>query len=55
MELRRGKRNLEKMVAQWQEDEENKKWMEEKTMPCAGCGVRVERRYVDQFMPRRGS
>jgi len=46
MELRRGKRNLEKMVAQWQEDEDNKKWMEDKTMPCAGCGVRVERRYV---------
>jgi E3 ubiquitin-protein ligase RNF14 len=53
MELRRGKRNLEKMVAQWQEDEENKKWMEEKTMPCAGCGVRVERRYVNQFTLRR--
>jgi E3 ubiquitin-protein ligase RNF14 len=53
MELRRGKRNLEKMVAQWQEDEENKKWMEEKTMPCAGCGVRVERRCVNQFTVRR--
>jgi E3 ubiquitin-protein ligase RNF14 len=44
MEIRRGKRNIEKMIAKWQEDEENKKWMEEKTMPCSGCGVRVERR-----------
>jgi E3 ubiquitin-protein ligase RNF14 len=46
MEQRRGKRNLEKMVAQWQEDEDNKQWMEDKTRPCAGCGVRVERRYA---------
>lgn len=44
MEIRRGKRNLDKMVAQWREDEENKQWIEDKTRPCAGCGVRVERR-----------
>jgi E3 ubiquitin-protein ligase RNF14 len=44
MEARRGKTNIERMVAKWREDEENKKWLEEKTRACSGCGVRVEKR-----------
>jgi E3 ubiquitin-protein ligase RNF14 len=43
MEARRGKTNLERMVAKWQEDEANKKWLENSTRACAGCGVRVEK------------
>jgi E3 ubiquitin-protein ligase RNF14 len=44
MEARRGKSNLDRMVSKWQEEEDNKKWLEEKTKACAGCGVRVEKR-----------
>ncbi|ORX36001.1 hypothetical protein BD324DRAFT_581472 [Kockovaella imperatae] len=43
MEKRRGKANLERMVAQWREDQENRKWLESKTRACSGCGVRVEK------------
>jgi E3 ubiquitin-protein ligase RNF14 len=43
MEQRRGKSNLERMVARYIEDEENKKWLEQRTRACAGCGVRVEK------------
>lgn len=43
MEFRKGKANIERMVAKWQEDEENRKWLESRTRPCAGCGVRVEK------------
>jgi E3 ubiquitin-protein ligase RNF14 len=43
MEIRRGKTNLDRMVAKWREDEENKKWLESRTRACAGCGVRVEK------------
>ncbi|KAI9635251.1 uncharacterized protein MKK02DRAFT_27103 [Dioszegia hungarica] len=43
MEQRRGKSNLERMVARYVEDEENKKWLEQRTRACAGCGVRVEK------------
>lgn len=44
IEARRGKSNIERMVAKWREDEENKKWLDEKTRACSGCGVRVEKR-----------
>ncbi|WVR05929.1 hypothetical protein IAU60_002955 [Kwoniella sp. DSM 27419] len=43
MEQRRGKANLERMVAQHLEDEANKQWLEGKTRACSGCGVRVEK------------
>ncbi|KAK8865969.1 hypothetical protein IAR55_001118 [Kwoniella newhampshirensis] len=43
MEARKGKVNLERMVAKWEEDEANKKWLEGSTRACAGCGVRVEK------------
>ncbi|WVQ62143.1 uncharacterized protein L199_000281 [Kwoniella botswanensis] len=43
MEVRRGKVNLERMVRQYLEDEANKSWLENKTSPCSGCGVRVEK------------
>ena len=46
MEIRRGKGNLERLVNQWREDEENKKWVQSRTTACAECGVRVEKRYV---------
>ena len=49
MESRRGKSNIERMVAKWREDEENKKWLEEKTRACSGCGVRVEKRSVHAY------
>ena len=43
MEYRKGKGNLERMVQKYIEDEENKKWLEQRTRACAGCGVRVEK------------
>ncbi|WWC86300.1 uncharacterized protein L201_001173 [Kwoniella dendrophila CBS 6074] len=43
MELKRGKANLERLVAKYFEDEANKSWLESKTRPCSGCGVRVEK------------
>lgn len=46
IEQRRGKSNIERMVAKWREEEENKKWLAEKTRACSGCGVRVEKRSV---------
>ena len=45
MELRRGKANIDKMVAQWHEDEANKQWMESETRACSGCGVRVQKSF----------
>jgi E3 ubiquitin-protein ligase RNF14 len=44
MEVQKGKGNLDRMVAQWYEDEANKKWLQESTRACSGCGVRVEKR-----------
>ena len=46
MEIQKGKGNLERMVAKWKEDEENKKWLNEKTRACPGCSVRIEKRWV---------
>nr|XP_018267239.1 uncharacterized protein I303_01224 [Kwoniella dejecticola CBS 10117]OBR89397.1 hypothetical protein I303_01224 [Kwoniella dejecticola CBS 10117] len=43
MEMKKGKANLERMVAKYFEDEANKNWLESKTRPCSGCGVRVEK------------
>ena len=43
MEQRRGRKNMDRMVAKYLEDEENKKWLDERTRACAGCGVRVEK------------
>jgi predicted RNA-binding Zn-ribbon protein involved in translation (DUF1610 family) len=43
MEQRRGKKNIDRMVAKYLEEEENKKWLDERTRACAGCGVRVEK------------
>ncbi|WVQ82772.1 hypothetical protein IAT38_004904 [Cryptococcus sp. DSM 104549] len=43
IEVQRGKTNMERMVARWQEDELNKKWLEASTSACPGCGVRVEK------------
>ena len=43
MEMRRGKANLDRMVSQYREDQENKRWLESRTRACSGCGVRVEK------------
>ncbi|KAL7424702.1 hypothetical protein Q5752_000386 [Cryptotrichosporon argae] len=43
IEVQRGRANIERMVARWREDEENRKWLESRTRGCAGCGVRVEK------------
>ncbi|CDZ98801.1 Predicted E3 ubiquitin ligase [Phaffia rhodozyma] len=43
LEARYGKKNMERMAAQAVEDEENRKWLEGKTMECPGCGVRTEK------------
>ncbi|OCF41788.1 hypothetical protein I317_04394 [Kwoniella heveanensis CBS 569] len=51
MELRRGKANIERMVAKHLEDEANKQWLEGKTRACAGCGVRVEKRCGEPIKP----
>jgi E3 ubiquitin-protein ligase RNF14 len=44
MEAMKGKANLERMLAKWREDEENKNWLNNWTMPCPSCAVRVEKR-----------
>ena len=46
LEMKKGKGNLERLVAKFREDEENKNWLQERTRACAGCGVRVEKRFV---------
>ncbi|WWD17839.1 hypothetical protein CI109_102283 [Kwoniella shandongensis] len=43
MEASKGKANLERILAKYEEDEANKKWLEGSTRACAGCGVRVEK------------
>lgn len=55
MEIQKGKGNLERMVAQWQEDEDNKRWINDKTKACPGCGVRVEKRSVVFLQLRPGT
>lgn len=44
IEARRGKAVMDKMLAQWKEDQDNKAWITSNTSACTGCGVRVEKR-----------
>lgn len=42
-EKRYGKKQLTRMVAQWEEQEANNIWFERFTRACAGCGTRVNK------------
>lgn len=53
IEKQRGKANIDKLIAKWQEDEANKAWILSQTSACTGCGVRVEKRSV--LAPRSGA
>lgn len=43
IEVRYGRANLRRLVAKYQEDLANKKWMDEATMACPGCRIKVEK------------
>ncbi|KAJ7786064.1 hypothetical protein B0H16DRAFT_1489038 [Mycena metata] len=43
MELRFGRIILRKLVAKYQEDELNKKWLTDSTMACPGCTLNIEK------------
>jgi len=43
MERRYGKKNLEKLVAKYEEDRANREWLEKSTMACPSCHVHVEK------------
>ncbi|KIJ68739.1 hypothetical protein HYDPIDRAFT_81319 [Hydnomerulius pinastri MD-312] len=43
IEQRYGRSNVLRLVKQHQEDQENKKWMDESTMACPGCEIHIEK------------
>lgn len=43
MERQYGKRNLERLVAKYEEDRANREWLEKSTMSCPSCHVHVEK------------
>jgi E3 ubiquitin-protein ligase RNF14 len=43
MERRYGKKNLERLVAKYEEDRANREWLEKSTMACPSCHVHVEK------------
>ncbi|KAJ6574866.1 hypothetical protein B0H19DRAFT_1126090 [Mycena capillaripes] len=43
MEQRFGKIILRKLVAKYQEEQLNKKWLDESTMACPGCSLNIEK------------
>ncbi|KAJ7225754.1 hypothetical protein GGX14DRAFT_640733 [Mycena pura] len=43
MELRYGRRILRKLVAQYQEEQLNKEWLETSTKTCPGCSLHIEK------------
>ncbi|KAJ7630703.1 hypothetical protein FB45DRAFT_916314 [Roridomyces roridus] len=43
MEQRFGKKILQRLVAQYHEDQLNKKWLADSTMACPGCGLNIEK------------
>ncbi|KAJ7462612.1 hypothetical protein B0H11DRAFT_2053559 [Mycena galericulata] len=43
MELRFGKTILRKLVARYQEEQLNKKWLADSTMACPGCSLNIEK------------
>jgi hypothetical protein len=40
---RYGKKNLDRLQAEYEENEANKKWFEGNTRECCGCGTRVQK------------
>lgn len=58
LEKRYGAQNLQRMARQAIEDMGNKKWFEERSRVCGGCGVRVEKshgcNHVSTKRPREG-
>jgi len=43
IERRLGKNNIKRLVARYQEEELNRKWIDQSTMACPGCEVKVEK------------
>lgn len=43
IERRYGRSNVLKLVRQYEEEQENRKWMDLSTMACPGCEIRVEK------------
>lgn len=43
IERRYGKANTRRLVARYEEDQANKKWMDQSTMACPSCRVKVEK------------
>jgi E3 ubiquitin-protein ligase RNF14 len=43
MERRYGRANLRRLKAKFEEDQANKKWLDEATMTCPGCRIKVEK------------
>src|SRR6266702_331191 len=43
MERRYGKKNLERLVAKYEEDGANREWLEKSTKACPSCHVHVEK------------
>lgn len=43
LEQRYGIANIRRLVAKHLEDEANKKWMDESTMACPSCNIKVEK------------
>ncbi|KIJ68741.1 hypothetical protein HYDPIDRAFT_24993 [Hydnomerulius pinastri MD-312] len=43
IEQRYGRSNVLRLVKQHQEDQENRKWMDESTMACPGCEMHIEK------------
>ena len=42
-ERRYGKKNLDRLQAEFEENEANKKWFESNTRECSGCGTKVQK------------
>ena len=43
IERRYGKANVKRLVAKYEEDQANKKWLDHSTMACPSCRVKVEK------------
>ena len=43
LERRYGKTNLSRLVAKYEEDQANKKWLDQSTMACPSCHIKVEK------------
>jgi hypothetical protein len=43
LEKKYGKKNMLRLVEQYQEDQANKRWLEASTMACPGCEIHVEK------------